>query len=299
MTTHKWTSADLPSFEGRTVVVTGANSGLGLATTRELARVGARVVLAVRDVARGTDVAGGIGGTTEVRALDLADLSSVRRFADEWSGDIDVLVNNAGIMMVPEARTKDGFESQIGTNHLGHFALTNLLLPHITDRVVTLASQAHRRGTIDIGDLNWESRTYDRTGAYGQSKLANLLFSLELQRRLREAGSTVRALNAHPGWAATNLQSHSGNRFAGAVMSVGNKVIAQDADAGARPTLFAASQDLPGGSYVGPDGFYEVRGYPTLVGRTPEASDVELAKQLWTTSEQLTGVHFPADALKR
>ncbi|MFD4182373.1 oxidoreductase [Rhodococcus sp. NPDC058514] len=298
MTNRRWSSADLPSFDGRTVVITGANSGLGLATARELARVGARVVLAVRDVGRGKQAAGTITGAAEVRALDLADLASVRRFAEEWTGDIDVLVNNAGIMMVPEGRTKDGFESQLGTNHFGHFALTNLLLPHITDRVVTLASQAHRRGTVDLDDLNWESRRYDRTGAYGQSKLANLLFSLELARLLDKAGSPVRALNSHPGWAATNLQSHSGNRLAGAVMSIGNKLIAQDADAGALPTLFAASQDLPGASYVGPDGFYEIRGYPTLVGRTAEAADAELAKRLWAASEELTGVRFPADALR-
>jgi len=297
MTTTKWTSADLPSFDGRTVVITGANSGLGLVTARELARVGARVVLAVRDTKRGTEAAATITGNTEVRALDLADLTSVRRFADEWTGDIDVLVDNAGVMVVPEGTTKDGFETQIGTNHFGHFALTNLLLPHVTDRVVTLASQAHRRGTIKLDDLNWQTRDYNRMAAYGQSKLANLLFSLELQRRLDAAGSAVRAVNSHPGWAATNLQGHYGNRVVDGIMAIGNKLMAQDAEAGARPSLYAASQDLPGGSYVGPDGFYEMRGYPTLVGRTSEAGDVELAKKLWIASEELTGVRFPVDTL--
>ncbi|MFI9407702.1 oxidoreductase [Nocardia sp. NPDC052316] len=289
MTDTRWTSSDLPSFAGRRVVVTGANSGLGLVVTRELARVGAHVVLAVRDVARGRKVAEQIAGDTEVRALDLADLASIRRFVDEWTGDIDVLVNNAGIMLVPEGRTKDGFESQFGTNHLGHFALTNLLLPHTTDRVVTVSSQAHRRGTIDLDDLNWETRHYSAAGAYAQSKLANLLFTLELQRRLTAAGS-LRAHSAHPGWAATNLQSHSGNRLLGGVMHLGNKLLAQDAATGALPILYAASQDLPPASYVGPDGLFEYRGHPTLVGRTAAASDIQMARRLWEVSEQLTRV---------
>ncbi|MBJ8344640.1 oxidoreductase [Antrihabitans sp. YC2-6] len=297
MTKSSWSSANLPSFDGKTVVITGANSGIGLVTARELARVGARVVLAVRDKTRGAEAAATIDGTTEVRALDLADLASVRRFADEWTGPLDVLVNNAGIMVPPKGTTKDGFETQFGTNHLGHFALTNLLLPHITDRVVTVSSGAHRGGTIKLDDLNWETRDYNRTAAYGQSKLANLLFSLELQRRLDEAGSAVRAHNSHPGWAATNLQSHSGNRVLNAFMAIGNKLLAQDSTAGAQPTLYAVSQDLPGGSYVGPDGLLEMRGNPKLVGRTREAQDADLAKKLWTASEELTGVRFPADAL--
>ena len=297
MTKSSWTSAQLNSFDGKTVVITGANSGIGLVTARELARVGASVILAVRDTNRGADAAATIAGNTEVRALDLADLASVRRFADEWTGPLDVLVNNAGIMVPPKGKTKDGFETQFGTNHLGHFALTNLLLPHITDRVVTVSSSAHRQGTITLDDLNWETRDYNRARAYGQSKLANLLFSLELQRRLDEAGSPVRAHNSHPGWSATNLQSHSGNRIVNGLMAIGNKLVAQDADAGAQPTLYAASQDLPGVSYVGPDGLFELRGKPKLVGRTREAGDVELAKKLWTASEELTGVQFPVDAV--
>src|SRR5215210_7004656 len=178
-----WTAAQIPSQAGRTFVVTGANSGLGRRTTAALAAAGARVVMAVRDQARGEKAARSIPGQVEVRRLDLADLSSVRRFAEEWQGDLDVLVNNAGIMAVPQSRTLDGFELQIGTNHLGHFALTNLLLPAVTDRVVTVSSGLHRRGQIDLEDLSWEHRRYSRIGAYGQSKLANLLFTLELERR--------------------------------------------------------------------------------------------------------------------
>lgn len=291
MTEQKWTSERLPSFEGRTVIVTGATSGLGRVVATQLGAKGARVVLAVRNVAAGEEVAATIGGSAEVRALDLADLSSVRHFAQEWEGEIDVLINNAGIMMVPKRLTTDGYESQFATNHLGHFALTNLLLPHITDRVVTVASSAHRWGGFDLDDLNWERRDYRTERAYGQSKISNLLFTLELQRRLE--GTGLRAYAAHPGYAATNLQGHTGNPVKHALMAIGNRVVAQSAEAGALPTLYAASQDLPSGSYVGPDGLGEYRGSPTLVGRTAVASDPELARKLWTESESLTGVSWP------
>ncbi len=283
-----WTSDDLPSFAGRTVIVTGANSGLGLVAAREFARVGAHVVLAVRDTAKGEKAAATLGGDTEVRRLDLADLSSIRAFADTWTGDIDVLANNAGVMNLPETRTADGFEMQIGTNHLGHFALTTLLLPAVTDRVVTMSSIMHRTGRIDLDDLNWERRTYNRAAAYGQSKLANLLFSLELQRRLTAAGSSVRSFAAHPGYAATNLQTRTDNLVLDWGGRIGNKVIAQSAEAGTWPMLFAASQDLPGGSYVGPDGFNELRGNPALAGRTARASDLNVAEKLWELSAELT-----------
>ncbi len=216
----------------------------------------------------------------------------MREFAESWEGDIDVLINNAGIMAVPEARTSDGFESQIGTNHLGHFALTGLLLGHVRDRVVTLASAAHRMGKIDLDDLNWERRPYKRWGAYGQSKLANLLFTLELQRRFEAAGDTRRALAAHPGYASTNLQGHTGSRLQHAFMSVTNAVIGQSPEAGAQPTLYAALRDVPGGSYVGPSGPGEVRGRPALVGRSAAASDLETAAALWDLSERLTGVTY-------
>ncbi|HEV7188125.1 MAG TPA: oxidoreductase [Blastococcus sp.] len=290
----RWTTADLPSQTGRTVVVTGANSGLGLVTARELARAGASVVLAVRDESRGTAAAATIDGDVTVRHLDLADLESVRAFAAGWTGDLDVLINNAGIMMVPAGVTVDGFELQLGTNHLGHFALTNLLLPHVTDRVVTVSSNLHRSGAIDLDDLNWQRRPYSAQGAYGQSKLANLLFTLELQRRLTEAGSRVRALAAHPGWASTNLQGRSGSRIADGGMRLGNLLFAQSDERGALPTLAAATRDLPGGSYLGPDGFQELRGFPTLVGRSTAAGDPDLARRLWEESALLTGVDFPA-----
>jgi NAD(P)-dependent dehydrogenase (short-subunit alcohol dehydrogenase family) len=293
MSSSQWTAQDLPSLENRTFVITGANSGIGLVAAQALGHAGARVVLAVRDTSKGERAAASIGGRAEVRQLDLADLASVRAFADAWDGDIDVLVNNAGVMAVPERRTKDGFELQIGTNHLGHFALTNLLLPSITDRVVTVASGAHRIGSIHLDDLNWERSGYQRWRAYGQSKLANLLFTSELQRRLDAAGSSVRALAAHPGYAATNLQNRTENLLQNTLMAIGNHVIAQSDQMGALPTLYAATQDLPGNSYVGPDGFQEQRGHPTLVGRSDAARDEATAERLWTLSEELTGVAFP------
>ncbi|MEH0420816.1 oxidoreductase [Streptomyces sp. B21-083] len=294
----KWKITDFPDQTGRTAVVTGANSGLGIATVDALARAGARVILAVRDVKRGEAAAAnvlGAKGSLEVRRLDLADLASVREFAAGWKGDLDLLINNAGVMNVPESRTKDGFETQFGTNHLGHFALTNLLLPHVTDRVVTVASAAHRwsGASIYFDNLNLTGQ-YAPMVAYGQSKLANLLFTLELQRRLTEAGSPVRALAAHPGYAATNLQSHDANFVRRLLMRLTNRLIAQDSQSGALPTLYAAVQDLPGTSYVGPDGRGESRGGPTLVGRSQAASDPVSARRLWTASEELTNTTFPS-----
>ena len=291
MSAAAWTAADLPVMTGRTVVVTGANSGIGAVTARELARAGARVVLAVRDPARGAAAAATMPGDTEVRRLDLADLSSVRAFAAGWDGPIDVLVNNAGVMAVPERRTADDFELQIGTNHLGPFALTNLLLGQITDRVVTVASLAHLGARIDMEDLNSE-HGYDRWRAYGHSKLANLLFTLELQRRLDAAGSRVSAHAAHPGWAATNLQGQTTRRVERLAMAVGNRLIAQSAAMGALPTLYAATLPVPGGSYTGPGGLKELRGHPAAASRSAAASDMRAAGQLWELSEQLTGVSF-------
>ncbi|MGW1713619.1 oxidoreductase [Streptomyces sp. NPDC002156] len=294
---NAWDAPRLPDLTGRTVVVTGANSGIGLTAADALARAGAHVVFAVRDLERGRAAAATVNGSTEVRRLDLADLSSVREFADAWEArPLDLLINNAGVMMLPKQQTADGFEMQFGTNHLGHFALTNLLLPHITDRVVTVSSGAHRwaDGRIRFEDPNWTS-DYDPRRAYAQSKLANLLFTLELQRRLTESGSPVRALAAHPGYAATNLQSHAASPVMRAFMKVGNRFFAQDDSAGALPTLYAATQDLPGASYVGPDGLGEMRGGPTLVGRSAAASDAEVARRLWTLSEELTGVSRPVE----
>ncbi|MSO41297.1 MAG: SDR family NAD(P)-dependent oxidoreductase [Solirubrobacterales bacterium] len=297
MSSKRWTADDLPDLSGRKVIVTGATSGIGRAAALALAGAGAHVVLAVRDVARGQAVADEAPGSTEVRSLDLTDLASVRSFAAGWDGDLDILINNAGVMAVPLSRTADGFELQIGTNHLGPFALTGLLFDRITDRVVTVASTAHRRGKISIDDLNWEQRDYERWGAYGQSKLANLQFTLELQPRLEEAGSSVRAFAVHPGWAATKLQGRTQNRLQHLAMAIGNRVLAQSEEHGAWPTLYAATQDLPGGSYVGPGGVGEIRGHPALVGRTSAAGDPETARQLWDLSERLTGVEFRVPAV--
>ena len=295
--TASWTARDLPSQHGRTVVITGANSGLGFVTAKRFATAGAHVVLAVRDPERGAKAAATLDGSSEVRPLDLADLASVRAFAESWDRPIDILVNNAGVMAVPHGRTADGFEMQIGTNHLGHFALTNLLLPQIGDRVVTISSFAHRMGRINAADLNWERRRYRRWLAYGQSKLANLLFTLELQHRLDAVDAQVRSMAAHPGYASTNLQSHTGSALQNSLMAFGNKFFAQSDEMGALPGLYAATSDLPGGSFVGPDGARENRGNPTLVGRSRRASDPELARRLWVLSEEMTGVTFePAPA---
>lgn len=285
-----WTAADLPSFAGRTVVITGANSGLGEVTARELAGHGAKLIMAVRDTAKGEKAAANIRGLVEVRALDLQDLSSVRLFAEGVDG-ADVLINNAGIMAAPYALTKDGFESQIGTNHLGHFALTNLLLPKLSDRVVTVSSMAHWPGRIDLADLNYQNRRYSPWLAYSQSKLANLLFTTELQRRLDKAGSPLRALAAHPGYSHTNLQGASGRKLSDAIMSTATRIMATDADFGARQTLYAASQDVPGDSFIGPRFGYAGRTQP--VGRSRAAQDRETAAALWDLSEQLTGTKFP------
>jgi NAD(P)-dependent dehydrogenase (short-subunit alcohol dehydrogenase family) len=289
-------SAHIPDLTGRSVIVTGANSGIGRAAARAFAGAGARVVLAVRNLEKGREAAAGMPGETEVRPLDLASLASVRDFAAGWEGDIDLLINNAGVMVPPLTRTADGFELQFGTNHLGHFALTNLLLEHVTGRVVTVSSTGHRMGSIDFDDLNWERKPYRAWRAYGQSKLANLLFTAELQRRLSAAGSAVIATAAHPGYAATNLQFGSGRQLFDIIGAVGNRLLAQDEDGGALPTIYAAVADIPGNSFAGPGGFMEQRGPAKLVGRSSAAKDGDVARRLWDVSEELTGVRFPLGA---
>jgi NAD(P)-dependent dehydrogenase (short-subunit alcohol dehydrogenase family) len=284
---------DIPDMTDRTVIITGANSGIGRAAARVLAGAGARVVLAVRDLGKGHAAAATMPGETGVRRLDPASLASVREFAAGWDGDIDILINNAGVMVPPLSRTAEGFELQFGTNHLGHFALTNLLLEHVTGRVVTVSSTGHRIGRIDFDDLNWNSKPYKAWRAYGQSKLANLLFTSELQRRLTAASSPVLATAAHPGYAATNLQFHSGRRSMDLVSVVGNRLFAQDEDGGALPTLYAAVAEIPGDSFAGPGGFMEQRGAPKLVDRSAAAKDAGVARRLWEVSEQLTGTRFP------
>jgi NAD(P)-dependent dehydrogenase (short-subunit alcohol dehydrogenase family) len=304
----KWTAKDIPDQTGRVAIVTGANSGIGLIAARELARHGATVVLACRDTAKGEAalseiVAGHADAKGVVSELDLSSLASVRAFAERYLAEhktLDLLVNNAGVMAPPRRETTDGFELQFGTNHLGHFALTGLLIEAMEGRedarVVTVSSGAHRMGHIDFDDLQGE-RKYRRWGAYGQSKLANLLFTLELERRLRAADSMVRAVAAHPGYAATNLQFAAAPKLDRMLMSVANRVMAQSAEMGALPTLYAATAPgVEGGAYIGPDGFREMRGYPTLVTGTAASRDAQAAERLWAVSEELTGVKFALGA---
>ncbi|MGH2763336.1 MAG: oxidoreductase [Thermoleophilaceae bacterium] len=305
----KWTAASIPDQRGRTAVVTGANSGLGLVTARELARAGARVVLACRSREKGEAALCEIearvpAGELEPEELDLASLDSVRAFAERFRAGheaLDLLINNAGVMATPRRRTADGFELQLGTNHLGHFALTGLLIGAMEGRedarVVTVSSPAHRMGRIAFDNLGGERR-YFRWRAYGQSKLANLLFALELDRRLRAAGSTIKSLAAHPGYAATNLQSAGPPLLDAAVMSVSNRLLAQSDEMGALPTLYAATEPgLEGGTFAGPDGLLEQRGHPQRVTPNRAARDEDVARRLWEVSEEMTGVGFePAGA---
>jgi NAD(P)-dependent dehydrogenase (short-subunit alcohol dehydrogenase family) len=303
-----WTTADMPDQTGRTAIVTGANSGLGYHTALELTRRGARVVLACRDPERGADAlrrlcAEVATASVELGVLDLADLASVRRFAEAHrTGGLDLLVNNAGVMALPLRRTADGFEMQFGTNHLGHFALTGLLLPALLARpgarVVTVSSGLHKIGRIDFDNLNAERR-YRRWRAYGQSKLANLLFTLELQRRADAAGAALLAAAAHPGFAATNLQTGNirmtGRRRTEPLVRLGNRLFSQSDAAGALPSLFAATDPTVGGAdYIGPDGPFEQRGHPERVSPSRRARDTATATRLWTVSEDLTGVHYDA-----
>ena len=303
----KWTAAAIPSLAGLRAVVTGANSGLGYETALALAAHGAQVTMAVRDTAKGDAAAQQIRAqapqaSIEVRRLDLADLASIDEFAWLWREShpdgLDMLINNAGIMAIPRRETADGFEMQLGTNHLGHFALTGRLLDAIRPegRIVTVSSQAHRMGRMDFDDLMGE-RKYGAWRAYGQSKLANLLFMRSLAERLERAGSTIASVAAHPGFASTHLQAVApemkGRGWQVKIMDGVNKVMAQSAAMGALPTLYAATfPAIRSGDYVGPDGFGEQRGHPKLVGMNASARDDEAANRLWTVSEELTGVRY-------
>jgi NAD(P)-dependent dehydrogenase (short-subunit alcohol dehydrogenase family) len=274
----------MPDQTGRTIVITGAGSGIGLVAARELGRAGARVVLAVRDVRKAGRAIAGLPGDFELRRLDVADLDSVRAFAGEWSGDLDVLVNNAGVMDVPATRTVQGLDLQTATNYFGPFVLTNLLLPHLTDRVVTVSSQLHRFGKVNLDDLDWRSRKYNGMAAYESSKLAAVLFSLELQRRLDAAGRPVRSILAHPGIASTTLAAHSRSNFFNRLTFMIN-----DVEHGALPILYATTQDVPGNAYVGPDGFGSIKGYPAVRRQSRTGLDTDLAARLWETTTALTG----------
>lgn len=300
----RWTGNDVPDQSGRLAIVTGANSGIGFFIARGLARAGAHVILAVRDAGKGVAAAEGISSEAadarvQVARLDLADLGSVRSFAERISSEherVDLLINNAGVMAVARARTADDFEMQFGTNHLGHFALTGLLLPRKLAtpdaRVVTVSSINHRAGRMNFDDLQGERR-YSRWGAYNQSKLANLLFAFELDRRLRAAGASLRSVAAHPGYAATNLQHGTASLLERAFFPVGNRLVAQSAEMGALPVLYAATMpDVRSGAYIGPRGIGEVRGYPGEAKPTRSARDLEAARRLWEESERLTGVTY-------
>jgi NAD(P)-dependent dehydrogenase (short-subunit alcohol dehydrogenase family) len=301
----RWSTTDIPDQSGRVAVVTGSNSGIGLEAARELARAGAHVVLACRNAEKAQDAAADIrassaGASVEVAALDLADLRSVRDFAHDFGGrhdGLDLLVNNAGIMAPPLRTTRDGFESQIGTNHLGHFALTGLLLERLLARpearVTTVSSEMHKIGRLNLDDLHGRRR-YRRWKAYGQSKLANLLFMFELDRRARAAGAPLRSTAAHPGYASTNLQVASPPWYEAIPLRVGNLLFAQDAAGGALPTLYAATMDVPGGSFAGPDGRGGMRGAPQLVTPAESALSADDARALWERSVQLTGVDYAA-----
>ena len=298
----RWTTADIPDQTGRTAVITGANTGLGYETAAALAAKGAHVVLAVRNLEKGKEAARGIEQATpdaqvQLQELDLTSLDSIRAAADQLRSDhasIDLLINNAGVMFTPKSTTKDGFELQFGTNHLGHFALTNLLLDRVLaapgSRVVTVSSQGHRfvRG-IRFDDLQWE-RSYSRVGAYGQAKLANLLFTYELQRRLQ--GTNTIAAAAHPGGSRTELTRNLPPLVAAATRLL--EPLFQSADMGALPTLRAATDPgVLGGQYYGPDGFGEQRGYPKVVASSTASHDTDAQRRLWTVSEELTSVVSP------
>lgn len=304
----KWTAADIPDQTGKTIVITGANSGLGLRSAEALAAKGAAVVMACRNAAKAAAALESVkavasGSAPIVVPLDLSSLSSVRECAAslaETHDRVDVLMNNAGIMAVPKAMTVDGFESQIGTNHFGHYALTGLLLPTLlaapVPRVITVSSNAHKLGRIHLDDLFFERTSYSRWRAYAQSKLANLLFSGELQRRATGAGTALVAAAAHPGYAATNLTSGpaTGAAVLRPVLALADRIAGQSDLMGALPQLYAATMpDVGPDDYWGPDGFREQRGHPTRVERTKHAQDVESARRLWERSEELTGVTFP------
>lgn len=306
MAAGKWTAAEIPAQTGKTVLITGANSGIGYQAALELARHGARVLLGVRSLAKGQAALRQLqaevpGARAEVAELDMASLASVRKFAENFQGSLDVLVNNAGVMALPKLeRTEDGFEKQFGTNHLGHFALTGLLVPALLQspapRVVTVSSLAHRNGQIEFGDLNREKAYGDGWPAYNQSKLANLLFALELDRRARAQESTLVSIPVHPGVSRTSIfENGPGTRNLKAIaVKILAPIITQDDAAGALPTLYAATApEAQSGRYIGPDKMNGLKGSPTVEQPRPQALDEAVAKRLWEVSETLTGVVFP------
>ncbi len=306
MSKHKWDERNISDQKGRIAVITGSNSGIGFEAARVLAHKNVHVILAVRNMEKGEQAKTNIlerhpNAEVSVMNLDLADLTSVKQFAEKFRqqyANLDLLINNAGVMMPPYSKTKDGFELQFGTNHLGHFALTGLLLDLLREtpgsRIVNVSSTAHRRGNLNFDDLNWEKRKYNPISSYGDSKIANLYFTYELDRRLRFDGKNPIVVAAHPGWTTTELQRHIG------VFKYLNHLFAQNAVMGALPTLYAAvSEDVVSGDYIGPSGFMEVKGYPKKVGAKALARDQDIARKLWDISEALTGVTFKIAAKKK
>lgn len=306
---RSWDEKRMPDLSGRVVVVTGANSGIGLEASREFARKGARVVLACRSRERGEGALEEIRGeipeaSLELRFLDLGDLDSVKAFSDgvlESYDRLDILCNNAGLMALPRCETKQGFEMQFGVNHLGHFALTGRLMPRILStegaRVVTVSSNAHKFGVIRFGDLNWEKK-YSKWGAYGQSKLANLLFAYELQRWFEANGAAAKSIACHPGMTHTELARKGpemeGSRFMAKISTLFTEKLGMSAHEGALSILYAAVEDLEGGEYIGPDGFGEVAGAPKETESTKRSRDEKDARRLWQLSETMTGVYYDA-----
>lgn len=299
MSKEKWTSDNIPDQKGKVAIVTGSTSGLGKEAARVLAGKKAAIIMAVRNVKKGEGVANEIrkefpDADVMVKELDLANLESVKAFGESIQKDydrLDILINNAGIMMCPYSKTADGFEMQIGTNHLGHFALTGYLLPLLKktreSRIVNLSSFGHKAGNIDFSDLNWEKRKYSAMKAYGDSKLANLYFTYELAKRLEPEGSNPKVTAAHPGWTATELQRHTG------VFSFLNNFLAQDVTMGTLPTLRAViDSEAKPGDFFGPSKFLEMHGYPVMVESNKRSHDKEAAHRLWELSEELTGVRY-------
>jgi len=299
MKSKKWTSENIADQSGRTILITGSSSGLGKEAARVLAGKNATIVMAVRNTQKGEMVAGEIrkeitGAKVSVQELDLADLKSIKDFVQQFLtnyNQLDILINNAGVMMCPYGKTKDGFEIQMGTNHFGHFALTGLLLPRLIEtensRIVVTSSIAHTTGNIDFSDINWESRKYKTIQAYGDSKIANLYFAYELARKLQHKKDAPLVVAAHPGWTNTDLQRHSG------VFSFLNPFFAQKVTMGTLPTLRAAvDPEARSGEYYGPDGFMEIWGYPVTVTSNKRSHNKEDARKLWELSVELTGVHF-------
>ena len=312
MANSQWGVEDMPDQAGKLAVITGANSGIGYEAAKALAGKGARVIMAVRSVEKGEAAAAGVrvahpSAAVEVMRLDLADLASVRAFAEAFLArhrELPLLINNAGVMAIPYRRTADGFEMQFGTNHLGHFALTGLLLPAVLAapgaRVVSVSSQAHLGGDIAFDNLDG-GKGYQRWAAYAQSKIANLLFAYELQRRLAAAGAGAISLACHPGYAATELQAAGarmeGNGLMAGLMNGFNAIFAQSAAMGALPTLFAATSPAAyGGDYIGPDSFGGWRGHPARQRSNARSYSPDLARRLWEVSEQLTGVRYSLPA---